>query len=72
MNEVITRGYGLTDQLKALKVNQTCTIFFKDYSLAVVYTTIQRLNKKGPYRFLTRRKKKRKEELDKVTVKRIE
>lgn len=68
---VVTRGFGLTEQLKALRVNQICTIFFKDYSLSVVYSTIARLNRRGPFRFQTRRKKKKREELDRVIVKRI-
>lgn len=56
----VFRGYGLTDHLLELKVNQSCTIPLTEYSISVVRVTAAKLKKRG---FLFKVQQKRKRDL---------
>lgn len=66
----VQRGFGLTDHLIALKINQTCYVKTKDYSRNVISVTVCKLRKRG-YDFIVKRRRRGKRPVEEVKVTRI-
>ena len=68
---IVRRGFGLTDHLRALEVNQTCFVPLEEYSLNVIYVAIHKLKQQG-YRYKTQRKKPKRGILKEIQITRTE
>lgn len=68
---IVSKGFSLVDHFRALRVNQYCYVFLRDYKKTVIQSTACNLKKEG-YRFITKGMSRGKLPIEKIKVTRIQ